>query len=198
MKEKSDIYNTLADVYFSSGSKGGQGEKPAIPIEKKRWMWFSVLVNVLLFLVVIIFLKAFLFRPQPMLRGVLEVHPGQRPIKVAFDFDVKGAPNTIVYELPLEGIDVSEYAKMVVPMRFDSGENHIVRLEVINRFRESGEVSITGVDKHWQDFIINVKDVPKLTDFKALKKLRFFLDKWNVNANKGTFYIGNVKFIKGD
>ena len=116
--------------------------------------------------------------------------------RLLFNFSLKDSPNTIAFNLPLEGIDATGYKKMVVPMRFDSGEKHIVRLEVMNRFREKGEVPVSGINSKWQDFVVDVGKIPSLTDFKGMKGLKFYLDKWNVNSSKGKLYIGNVRFIK--
>ncbi len=200
------VADILARTYFSDGEGKSAQESAEVAVKGKYFNWNILLVGVNFILVCLLILgwrAGVLF--NSVQRGTnsvvktqeLSINPSPTPVVIAFDFSKPEAGATIEYYINLQGVDASKFSSLAFDVRFSSGENHSIRVEFVNQFREVGEVGITSLGTKWKEIVIPLSEVNKITSWNDVRQIGFVLDKWNVSIPKGAMYIDNIRFVEG-
>ena len=199
------VADILARTYFSGGEGNSVGRSTEIVGQHKYFnlnVPLIVLNIILLCLLIIGWKTGFFIRHEHIPNSVVQsqairINPSSVPISITFDFSNPNAGDTIEYYLNLKGVDASQFSSLAFDVRFSSGENHSIRVEFVNQFREVGEVGIPSLGTKWKEVVIPLSEVSKITSWNDVKQIGFILDEWNVSVPKGTVYIDNIRFIEG-
>ncbi len=200
------VADILARTYFSNGGEGNSVQRSADVAVEGRYFNLNVwllLANVALVLLLIVGWKTgLLFNPGTgkapnVTSEELRINPSSAPSIVAFDFSKPGAGATLEYYINLDGVDASKFSAIAFDVRFSEGENHSIRVEFVNKYKEVGEVGIPSLGSKWKEVIIPLSEVTKISSWNDVRQIGFVLDKWNVSVPKGTLYIDNIRFVEG-
>ncbi len=199
------VADILARTYFSGGEGKSVADSTEVTVQGRYFNLNTPLVvlNVVLVCLLIIgWRSGILFHRAHKTNSIvhsqeIRVNPSSVPVSIAFDFSNPNSGATIEYYLNLEGVDASRFSSLAFDVRFSSGENHSIRVDFVNQFREVGEVGIPSLGTKWKEVVIPLSEVNKITSWNDVRQIGFILDEWNVSVPKGTMYIDNIRFIEG-
>ncbi len=188
--ESKRVYDYLAQIYF-----GRHQEK-----ERRYTLKLLLGANIVLFSAVLALLAISLMHsPHPLKPAQspsLEIN-FSKPVEFEYDFSQPGVERA-VFNITLPHIDLRGFnaLKMAVKTAGPQPQDLPLGIEIENIYSEKDDFYISGINNHWKEYIIPLKNFKKIADFSQVKKISFKIERWNVSKNKGSFYIDKIEFLK--
>ncbi len=198
------VADILARTYFSTG-EGKEVKHSGVSVGGMRTINLNLpllVANAFLLVILLVGWRSGALFRGPVTPGLeahseLMINSGSGPISIGFDFSDPKAGSVLTYYVNIKGADVSDYEALAFRARFSKGENHSIRIEFVNQFREVGEVGVPSLGTRWKDVVIPLKEVSGITSWSDVKQIGFVVDKWNASTPKGVLYVDNIRFVKG-
>ncbi|MFP4472899.1 MAG: hypothetical protein ACLFPX_03385 [Candidatus Omnitrophota bacterium] len=188
---RDEIYDHLARVYLGKKNQSGTAK------DKKQfsaWLVINIVITVVIFASAFYGFTAFLTRRSDTLRERVIYSLNHGPIRVRYNIG-HPYPQVKTFVLPVGDIDGGRYGQLEFRARGgEYGNPGIVRIEVRNARRETASVMVSGISERWGKQQIPFAEFEGLTDWSQIREIKFILESWNAEKDRGELLIDDVCF----
>jgi hypothetical protein len=190
--DKKDIYEHLAKIYLDASQKthpkrGRRG--------KQSSKLFKNLFFVSLSLVIILSgLLAFSAYQKPFLpsRLAFVLKPDVTVLNFSF-----GPIKKEIFTIDLKGTDIARFKSLSFDVKKKNYSDSVsLRVEFTNAYQEKSEIYIKDISSKWKNYIINLSEFKKISDWSAMLALHFMIEEWNAKGERVLVYLDNVSLQK--
>ncbi len=196
MMKYSQIYNRIADTYFTSKkeiSHFGNNSK------SKLTLYISIAIASVIVLAAVLLFSGNIFQKTNTVRAQkksLSVLANILPLKLNYQFSQ--TPEKVKsISLDLPKINVADYDVLEFALRGDSrrGFSSLIKVDLESSRRETKSVYIRGIESRWKTFKIPL-EISSLRSFSDLSRISFIIEGWNIEKEQGLIFIDKIQFTK--
>ncbi|MEW6009256.1 MAG: hypothetical protein AB1629_06460 [Candidatus Omnitrophota bacterium] len=193
----SDIYNRIADTYFSPKHINHKQKQLGVKKNSQFTQFFFVSI-ISVFLISFVFLLIFSQRSHiNAQKKSLSILGNILPLRLEYDFSQSSEKIKIIaLDLPL--INLSDYDMLEFSLRGDKtkGFNSLIKIELESKRREKKDFYLRGVQSNWKIFKFPLRELIPLNSFSELSRISFIVEDWNAQNEKGRIFIDKIVFSK--